>query len=252
MRNTENQAVLDQAGIVFQTMGDTAFSVEFATKVDRAANARVMALHRAVAQAALPGVIEAIPSFGALVIQYDPLNASRADLQAAVEAMLPALKPEAAAGRLWSIPCCYEADFAPDLAEVAERRGLSPADVIQGHAGGRYFIYMLGFMPGLAYMGGLAESLQLPRRSAPRLKVPQGSVAIAEAMTTIYPWESPGGWHLIGRTPVKLFEQHRPEPILLAAGDEVTFRPVSRAEYDRIAAEVTAGRFDHGTLRVAS
>ncbi|MEL3889796.1 5-oxoprolinase subunit PxpB [Ferrovibrio sp. MS7] len=252
MSNTENQAVVDQAPVVFQTMGDTAFSVEFATKVDRAANARVMALHRMLAAAALPGVIEAIPSFGALVIQYDPLSTSRAGLQQAVEAMLPQLKPEAAAGRLWSIPCCYDAEFAPDLAEVAERRGLKPADVVQGHSQGRYFIYMLGFMPGLAYMGGLSETLQLPRRSAPRLKVPQGSVAIAEAMTTIYPWESPGGWHLIGRTPVRLFEQHRPEPILFAAGDEVTFRAVSRAEFDKIAAEVAAGRFNHGSLKVMS
>ncbi len=237
--------------VAFQTMGDTAFSVEFATKVDRAANAKVMALHRALRAAALPGVVEAIPSFGALVIQYDPLLGSRAELQAAVEAILPGLKPSQETGRLWCLPVCYDADLAPDLAEVAERCKLTPAEVVRGHAGGRYFIYMLGFMPGLAYMGGLAENLQLPRRSAPRLKVPQGSVAIAEAMTTIYPWESPGGWHLIGRTPVRLFEQNRAQPILFAAGDEVTFRAVERREFDAIAAAVAAGGFDHGKLEVA-
>ncbi len=244
-----NQTALSD--VAFQNMGDTAFSVEFATKVDRAANARVMALHRALRSAALPGVIEAIPSFGALVIQYDPLLTSRAVLQEAVAAMLPGLKPSQAAGRLWCLPVCYDADLAPDLADVAERCKLSPQAVIQGHAGGRYFIYMLGFMPGLAYMGGLAENLQLPRRSAPRLKVPQGSVAIAEAMTTIYPWESPGGWHLIGRTPVRLFDQNRPAPILFAAGDEVTFRPVARGEFDAITAQVAAGSFNYAGLELA-
>lgn len=238
--------------VAFQTMGDTAFSVEFATQVDRSANARVMALRHALREAALPGVIEAIPSFGALVVQYDPLLTNRASLQGAVEAMLPGLKPQAGAGRLWCLPVCYDSDLAPDLQDVAERCKLTPAEVIAGHASGRYFIYMLGFMPGLAYMGGLDDRLQLPRRSAPRLKVPQGSVAIAEAMTTIYPWESPGGWHLIGRTPVRLFDQGREEPILFAAGDDVTFRAVSRKEYDAMAADVAASRFDHGALELKS
>ncbi len=244
MQKAENSAV------AFQTMGDTAFSVEFATKVDRAANARVMALRHALREAALPGVIEAIPSFGALVVQYDPLIADRASLQAKLEAMLPGLKPQAGAGRLWCLPVCYDADLAPDLTDVAERCKLTPAEVITGHTAGRYFIYMLGFMPGLAYMGGLDDRLQLPRRSAPRLKVPQGSVAIAEAMTTIYPWESPGGWHLIGRTPVRLFDQGREEPILFAAGDDVTFRAVSRKDFDAIASDVAANRFDHGALEL--
>src|SRR3546814_16295764 len=109
------------------------------------------------------------------------------------------------------LPVCYDPAVAPDLLDVAGRCKLTPEEVAARHAGGRYFVYMLGFMPGLAYMGGLDAALQLPRRREPRLKVPQGSVAIAESMTKIYPWESPGGWHLIGRTPLTLFDAGRDE-----------------------------------------
>ncbi|MBX3455439.1 5-oxoprolinase subunit PxpB [Ferrovibrio sp.] len=231
--------------------GDTGFGVAFGDGVDRAVNARVMALHAAIGDAGLAGVIETIPSFGTLFVQYDPLQTSRADLEGAVRAMLPGLQATAHQGRLWRIPVCYDADLAPDLADVAERCKMKPDQVIARHAAGTFFIYMLGFMPGLAYMGGLDETLQLPRRSSPRVKVPQGSVAIAETMTTIYPWESPGGWHLIGRTPIRLFDAARAAPILYGAGDEVRFQPVSRQDYDTLAARVSAGSFDHAALELA-
>jgi len=231
--------------------GDTGFGVAFGDGVDRAVNAQVMALHAVIAAAALPGVIETIPSFGTLFVQYDPLQTSRADLEFAVRGMLPHLQAKAHQGRLWRIPVCYEGELAPDLPDVAERCKQSPEDVIARHQAGTFFIYMLGFMPGLAYMGGLDESLQLPRRASPRLKVPQGSVAIAETMTTIYPWESPGGWHLIGRTPVRLFDAERSAPILYGAGDEVRFQRITRADYDALAAKVAAGGFDHATLELA-
>ncbi|HEX6959295.1 MAG TPA: 5-oxoprolinase subunit PxpB [Ferrovibrio sp.] len=235
-----------------RSFGDTGFSIEFGDGIDRAVNAKVMALHAALKEADLPGVIETIPSFRALLVQYDPLRATRAELESQVRAMLPDLQAAERAGRLWRLPVCYDPDLAPDLAEVAERCNLSTDEVIARHTAGRFFVYMLGFMPGLAYMGGLDQALHLPRRSAPRLKVPPGSVAIAESMTTIYPWESPGGWHLIGRTPLKLFETARPEPILLAAGDEVTFAPISAEDYAAMVAEVEAGRFDYPALKVRS
>lgn len=233
-----------------RSFGDTGFSVEFGEGIDRAVNAQVMALHAALAEAGLPGVVETIPSFRALLIQYDPLLATRAELETAVRAMLPDLKAEQRSGRLWRLPVCYAPDFAPDLDEVAERCGMDREAVIGLHGGGRFFVYMLGFMPGLAYMGGLDAKLHLPRRSSPRLKVPQGSVAIAESMTTIYPWESPGGWHLIGRTPLKLFDAARDEPILLAAGDEVTYRAISAEDYAAMLAQVEAGSFDYAALQV--
>jgi len=233
-----------------RSFGDTGFSVEFGDGIDRGVNAMVMALHAALADAALTGVVETIPSFRALLVQYDPLLASRAGLEAQVRAMLPGLKPAGHAGRLWRLPVCYVPALAPDLAEVAERCRLTPDEVVARHAGGRFFAYMLGFMPGQAYLGGLDAVLHLPRRSSPRIRVPQGSVAIAESMTTVYPWESPGGWHLIGRTPLKLFDAARPEPILLAAGDEVTFAAVSEADYTEMLGQVEQGRFDYAALQV--
>lgn len=234
-----------------QSFGDTGFSVEFGEGIDRAVNAQVMALHAALRDARPAGVVETIPSFRALLVQYDPLLATRTELEGQVRAMLPDLKAAASAGRLWRLPVCYAPDLAPDLHDVAERCKLSPDEVIARHGGSRFFVYMLGFMPGLAYMGGLDEALHLPRRKEPRVKVPAGSVAIAESMTTIYPWDSPGGWHLIGRTPLKLFDAARQEPILLGAGDEVTFKAISADDYAAMSAQVEAGGFDYAALRVS-
>lgn len=235
-----------------RSFGDTGFSIEFGEGIDRAVNAQVMALHAALRDAKPAGVVETIPSFRALLVQYDPLLATRAELEARVRAMLPDLKAAASVGRLWRLPVCYDSELAPDLADVAERCKLTPDDVAVRHCRSRFFVYMLGFMPGLAYMGGLDDALHLPRRKEPRVKVPAGSVAIAESMTTIYPWDSPGGWHLIGRTPLKLFDSAREEPILLGAGDEVTFRPVSADEYAAMLAQIEAGSFDYAALRVAA
>jgi len=235
-----------------RSFGDTGFSVEFGEGIDRGINALVMALHSALADLRPAGLVETIPSFRALLVQYDPLIASRADLEAQVRGLLDGLKPQQRAGRLWRLPVCYTADLAPDLTEVAERCKLTPEQVIATHIGGRYFVYMLGFMPGLAYMGGLDAALYLPRRKEPRTKVPQGSVAIAESMTTIYPWESPGGWHLLGRTPLKLFDAARPEPILLGAGDEVTYFAISADDYAAMQRRVDDGSFDYAALKVAA
>lgn len=233
-----------------RSFGDTGFSVEFGEGIDRGVNAMVMALHAALSDLRPAGLVETIPSFRALLVQYDPLTTSRADLEAQVRGLLDGLKPQQHAGRLWRLPVCYADDLAPDLADVAERCKLTADQVVAIHTGGRFFVYMLGFMPGLAYMGGLDAALHLPRRKEPRTKVPQGSVAIAESMTTIYPWESPGGWHLIGRTPLKLFDASRSEPILLGAGDEVTYFAISADDYAAMQRQVEQGSFDYAALKV--
>ncbi len=234
--------------------GDGAFVVEFGDTIDRPTNARVMALHRAIAQAraegGLEGVVETVPTFRSLMVQYDPLHTSRYDLEAPVLALAQAHATQSAAGRRWRIPVCYDGELAPDLDEVAERTGLSRDRVIERHLGATFFAYVLGFMPGFAYLGGLPRELELPRRSEPRVRVPKNSVAIAQALTAIYPWESPGGWHLIGRTPIALFDLRRPQPILWAAGDEVVFARIDRARFDAIAGAVEAGAFDHDALEV--
>ncbi len=236
--------------------GDTAFSVEFGNVIAPDINARVMALHAAILAeheaGRLPGVVETVPSMRALLVCYDPAIARRADLQPLVEALASGDLAAAVPPRAIAIPCCYDdSDFAPDLAEVAQRTGRTPEQVIEAHLGSHFRVYVLGFMPGLAYIAGLDPALELPRRSSPRVHVPRSSVAIAMNMTTIYPFDSPGGWHLLGRTPLRLFDQRRDQPVLLAPGDRVRFRRVARVEFDAIAADVEAGTLDWKTLELA-
>ncbi len=234
--------------------GDTAFVVEFGDTIDRPTNARVMALHRAIAAARdageLQGVSETIPTFRSLMVQYDPLATSRDQLEAPILALAETDSAIAAAGKRWRIPVCYDGELAPDLDDVAQRTKLSRAQVIDLHLGATFFAYVLGFMPGFAYLGGLPRELELPRRTEPRVRVPKNSVAIAQALTAIYPWESPGGWHRIGRTPIELFDLRRPQPILWSAGDEVVFTRIDRSQFDAIVAHVAAGSFDPKSLEV--
>jgi KipI family sensor histidine kinase inhibitor len=237
----------------YLSCGDTAFSVEFGNEISPEINGRVMALHAAIGEAAgggaLKGVIETVPSMRALMVCYDPLATSRAELEPSIAALIARGLPTNQKSRQVTVPCCYDdREFAPDLPEVAERTRKKVEEVIAAHLASRFKVYVLGFMPGLAYIAGLEKSLYLPRRSQPRVRVPRSSVAIAMDMTTIYPFESPGGWHLIGRTPLWMFDQRRDQPVFLAPGDSLTFQRIDRKAFDRIAREVEAGRFDWKTL----
>jgi KipI family sensor histidine kinase inhibitor len=234
----------------FLDCGDTAFSVEFGSTIAPDINARVMALHGAIAAereaGRLTGVVEAVPSMRALLVIYDPLATTRATLQPAIEALLASGQAAEVRSRRLTLPCCYDdAEFALDLADVAERTGVPPEEVIRLHLASEFRVYVVGFMPGLPYLVGLAKKLHLPRRASPRVRVPAQSVAIATEMTVVYPFESPGGWHLIGRTPVSMFDARRgAEATTLAPGDKVRFRRISRAEYDSLAAEAERAPFD--------
>lgn len=235
--------------------GDTAFSVEFGSTITPAFNTQVMGLHARIAaeRAAgrLAGVVETVPSMRALMVCYDPLATTRAELQPAIEALVSGGLEAAVASRTLELPCCYDdPEFAPDLADVAQRTGLTAEDVIARHVASDFHVYVLGFMPGLAYVVGLPKELELPRRTQPRVRVPRSAVGIAMNMTTIYPFDSPGGWHLLGRTPLRMFDQRRKQPVLLAPGDRLRFRRIDRAEYDTIAAQVEAGTLDWATLEV--
>jgi len=234
----------------FLDCGDTAFSVEFGSTIAPEINARVMALHGAIAAereaGRLTGVVETVPSMRALLVIYDPMAATRAALQPAIEALLAGGRVAEVRSRRLTLPCCYDdAEFALDLDDVAERTGVSPEEVIKLHLASEFRVYVVGFMPGLPYLVGLAKKLHLPRRASPRVRVPAQSVAIATEMTVVYPFESPGGWHLIGRTPVSMFDARRgAEATTLAPGDTVRFRRISRAEYDSLAAEAERTPFD--------
>ena len=228
----------------FLAAGDTAVIVEFGDRIDRVVSDRVLRLSALVRAANLPGVVETVPTFRSLMVHYDPLATTSANLNAAVEKLLDSSRGEAKPVKLWRIPACYAASHAPDLAEVAQRTGLSAAEVVRLHSGTRFHIYMIGFVPGFPYMGDLPEPLVLPRRADPRIRVPAGSIAIATNMTAIYPLESPGGWHLIGATPIRLFDLHRARPALLSPGDAVRFEPIAVSEFDAIRAAVAADAYE--------
>lgn len=220
--------------------GDTALVVEFGQGIDRRINAKVLALARRIAQGVaagrLFGIVETVPTFRSLMVYYDPLVLNHAALAAQIEEMVRDLQPTLQAGRAWRLPVCYDPHVAPDLEEVAQRTGLTPAAVVERHSAATYHVYMLGFLPGQAYMGDLPAQLDLPRRVTPRLTIPAGSLAIAMNMTCIFPLQSPCGWHLIGRSPVPLWDSDAGKA-LLAPGDQVMFAPISLREFDDLCAK---------------
>lgn len=230
-------------------LGDTAFTIEFGHCIDPALQSRVHALDLAIADArqrgGLTGLIETVPTFRSLTVIYDPLLTDRIALGNAILQLLDT-RGETGTGDAchWRLPACYSGDAAPDLEHVAARIDSDTEGVIALHVGTEYVVYMLGFLPGFPFMGDLPEPLRLPRRTEPRVRVPAGSVAIATGLTAIYPWESPGGWHLIGRCPVRLFNPARPTPALLQPGDRVRFFPVAPPEYASLARDLDAGRID--------
>jgi inhibitor of KinA len=225
----------------FLSSGDTALVIEFGDVIDRRVSALVLALAERIEHAAIEGVTETVPTFRSLMVHFDPLRLPQRELRQRLAALLQDLRPGESAGRLWRIPACYDPSLGPDLAEVAERTGLSISDVIAMHSGETYHVYMVGFLPGFPYMGDLPERLALPRRENPRVRVPAGSLAIAMAMTSVYTLESPGGWHLLGRTPAPLWDLRRDQPALLRPGDKVRFDPISLECYQDLLARAANG-----------
>lgn len=185
-------------------------------------------------------------------MHYDPLVTSAEPLVAVIREFLAGEAQPPHSARVWRVPACYEEHCAPDLADVARTKGLSISEVVRLHSEVRYHVYMVGFVPGYPYIGDLPAELALPRRTNPRVRVPAGSIAIATQMTAIYPIESPGGWHLIGATPVRLFDPSWERPALLSPGDAVQFEPISWFEYQRVRHAVTAGAYTVPCERLAS
>lgn len=208
-------------------LGDAALLTTFGTRVERATAARVQAAARAVRAAGLAGVIDVAPAYATLAVYFDPARTDYEPLARAVHALLETV-PDAAPepGRLVEIPVVYDGE---DLHAVALATGLAVREVIARHAGREYVAYLLGFTPGFAYLGDLDPALALPRRATPRPRVPAGSVAIAGAQTAVYPAATAGGWHLLGRTSLALFDAAREEPALVRAGDRVHFVPAASA-----------------------
>ncbi|TMS59256.1 5-oxoprolinase subunit PxpB [Imbroritus primus] len=236
----------------FLSAGDTAIVVEFGDRIDRTLSDRVLQLGARVRAVEVPGVVETVPTYRSLMVHYDPLVTDSATLSEQITALLDDNAASTGAGRLWRVPACYEPTHAPDIAEVAETKGLTVDEVIRLHTETQFHIYMIGFVPGYPYMGDLPEQLVLPRRADPRIRVPAGSIAIASTMTAIYPLESPGGWHLIGTTPIRLFDAAQPRPALFSPGDKVRFEPVTAAQFDDIRAATQAGTYQVPSEALAS
>jgi inhibitor of KinA len=223
--------------------GDTALVVEFGRQVDPEISGLVLTLARRIEAAGLRGIIEVVPTFRSLLVYYDPLLLPQSKLKQHIDPMLQGLSATERTGRRWRLPACYDDSLGLDLADVASRVGMSAGDVIACHSAATFHVYMMGFLPGFPYLGGLPSQLELPRRDNPRLKVPRGSVAIAMAMTCIYTLESPGGWHVLARTPIPLWDLRREPPAVLAAGDQIVFTPISLREFDELQARAEAGDF---------
>ena len=224
--------------------GDLAVSVELADEIDREVNARVLALEYLLQQKAVPGVTETLPTYRSLLVYYDPAVIAADELNAILRALAAEARPEVLPpARLVELPCCYGGELGFELETAAAKLGLAPDEMVRLHAGATYHVYFVGFTPGLPYMTGMPERLNIPRLVNPRTKTPPGSVAIGGVQCCIYSVESPGGFWVLGRTPARLYDPAVTDPILLRAGDQVRFRPVERAEYDAVAAEVAAGRF---------
>lgn len=213
--------------------GDSAVVVEFEERIDPVVNARTVAFADAVQAAAIAGVRDVVPSYRSVAIYFDPLRTDYDVLMSTLETQAANPVNDTEAGRVpILIPVCYGGDFGPDLPEVAAFAKMSEEDVIRIHAARTYRVFMVGFVAGFAYLGIVDERIAMPRHSTPRLRVPLGTVGIAGVQTGIYPAETPGGWQLIGRTPIKPFDPSRAEPFLMKAGDSVQFYAIDRSQFN--------------------
>jgi inhibitor of KinA len=221
-------------------LGDAALTVEFSNTIDRENNNKAIQLFHQLKAAGIPYIKSLVPGYSSLTIHYDVV-ALHSEAQTAFEKMAVMIenfteerKPSHSnvEERLIKIPVCYEQQFAPDLFEVAAAKNLSPQEVISIHSSKEYRVYMLGFVPGFAYMGDVDESIAVPRRHQPRLQVDAGSVGITGKQTGIYPFATPGGWQIIGRTPLKLFDREEEQPVLLHPGDRIKFHSITADEFE--------------------
>ncbi|KXZ12610.1 kinase inhibitor [Bacillus nakamurai] len=231
------------AALDIQPLGDSAIIIRFGGQISEQVNGRVHAAAACMEERPFPGFIECIPAFTSLTIFYDVYTVS--NIQKGVspfelvkkevtERLSDVTAEQKEDRRIIEIPVCYGGEYGPDLEEVAKLNDLTPEDVIRIHTEGEYLVYMLGFAPGFPFLGGMSERIAAPRKSSPRSSIPAGSVGIAGLQTGVYPISTPGGWQLIGSTPLSLFQPEENPPSLLRAGDTVKFVRITAEEYSRL------------------
>ena len=214
--------------------GDSAVTVEFGRTIDAAVNARVLGLDQALAAAALPFIVETVPTYRSLIVHYDPVQIGYDSLCAELLGVAAKAGAAAPSTRHWRIPVVYGGDFGVDLQHVADVAGLKPDEVVAIHSAAVYRVYMIGFTPGYSYLGGLDPRIVTPRRKDPRLETPAGTVAIGGEQTGVQCLAAPSGWNLLGRTPVRTFHPKREPMFLLEPGDSVSFEAVDASRWDRL------------------
>lgn len=228
----------------FLQNGDSAVTIQFENKISEDINRRVTTLCNAIEAKSINGVIELVPTFASLTVFYDCTIISSKRLKKKIKALINdgerSVKSKAI---VWNIPVCYDDEFAPDMENVCNHTSLEKEEVIRLHTSKPYLIYMLGFLPGFAYLGGIDERLFTPRLKTPRLEIFEGAVGIGSEQTGIYPIASPGGWQLIGKTPVKVFDKSKEPPILYKAGDYIKFFSIDKSEYFEIEKQVASGTY---------
>lgn len=228
----------------FLQNGDSAVTVQFKNEISKDVNSYVTSLCAEIENNKIKGVIEYIPTFCSVSVLYDCTLISAKKLISKLEKIIKNIKiTTSRKAKLYEIPVCYDDCFALDMGNVCEHSHLTREEVIARHSGRDYLIYMLGFLPGFAYLGGMDEALATPRLDSPRSEIFEGAVGIGGEQTGIYPVASPGGWQLIGKTPVKVYDKERENPILYSSGDYIRFVPVSLAEYDQIETQINTGTY---------
>ena len=227
----------------FLDAGDGGLVVEFGDAIDEATNRAVVALADALDAQAIPGLVETVPTYRSLLLLFDPAALARRRLVERVEQAWPPSAGTAAAATLWHVPVLYGGEHGADLRAVADLHGLDETEVVRLHAGAQYRVYMIGFAPGFAYLGGLPERLHTGRRQDPRPSVPPRSISIGGQQAAVGPpLAIPSGWHLLGQTPVRSYDPARTaRPFLFAPGDAIRFEPIGAGDYDRLCAAAEAG-----------
>lgn len=215
--------------------GDSSILIEFGKEINPETNRKITTIMQLIKDQQIEGVVDMIPAFCSLLINYDPRILCYGKMQKRLYALVKMdVRYQAGRKKVFEIPVCYGGVYGPDMDTIAAHAGLTQEEVIKIHSSKDYLIYMLGFLPGFCYLGGLDERIHTPRLANPRVKIAAGSVGIGGSQTGIYPLDSPGGWQLMGMTPVKTYDPDRKRPILLEAGDYIRFIPVDEGEYRRI------------------
>lgn len=225
--------------IKFLTAGDSAIVMEFGNTIEKEINAKISAVVENLKEKKIDGILDILPTYRSILINYDPVKISYSEMVEILKGLSNSNKDNKSDEvRLIEIPTLYGKEYGPDIEFVAENANLSVDEVIKIHSGRDYLVYMMGFMPGFTYLGGLDERIATPRLKSPRLKIEPGSVGIAANQTGMYPLESPGGWQLIGRTPLKLYDDTKEPPVFIQAGDYIRYITITKEEYDKIEEEV--------------